>query len=64
MVKIILVLNFGISYKHANFFCLGYKKHNDNIFTKKLIMTYKKIKQKSRCSDDIANKSLFYRKKS
>ena len=45
-------------------FCLGFKKHNENIFAKKLIMTNKKIKQKSRCSDDIANKSLFYRKKS
>ena len=45
-------------------FCLGCKKHNESIFAKKLIMTNKKIKQKSRCSDDIANKSLFYRKKS
>ena len=44
-------------------FFLGCKKHNDNIFAKKLIMTYKKIKQKS-CSNDITNKSLFYRKKS
>ena len=40
-------------------YCLGCKKHTDNICPKKLMMKNKKIKGKSRCADCMADKLLF-----
>ena len=41
-------------------YCSGYKKHTDDIFSKKLIMmTNKKIKEKSRCAICMADKSFY-----
>ena len=37
----------------------GCKKHTDDIYPKKLIMTNKDIKGKSRCVDCMANKMFF-----
>ena len=45
-------------------YCSNCKKHTDNICPKKVIMTNKEIKGKSRWVDCMANKSLFHKKKS
>ena len=41
----------------------GCKKYTDNICLKKLIMTNKELKGKSKCADCMTNKSFFDKKK-
>ena len=44
-------------------YCLGCKKHTNNIGSKKVTMTNKVISDISRCANFMANKSRFFFKK-
>ena len=44
-------------------YCLGCKKHTYNIGSKKVIMTNKVIRYKSRCVNCMADKSRFSKQK-
>ena len=45
-------------------YCLSCKKHTDNIGSKKVIVTNKAIRQKSRCANCVAENSRFLKHKS
>ena len=45
-------------------YCLSCRKHTDNIGLKKVIMTNKVIRQKSKCTNCVAEKSRFLKQKS
>ena len=40
-------------------YCLGCKKHTDNIGSKKVIMMNRGIRDKSRCANCMVHKSIF-----
>ena len=40
-------------------YCLGCREHEDNICSKKVTMTNKVVREKSRCADYMVNKSRF-----
>ena len=43
-------------------YCLKSKRHNYNSWPPKIIVTNKVIRQKSKCANCMANKSLFFKK--
>ena len=45
-------------------YCLSCKKRNDNIGSKKIIMTNKVIREKSRCPNCMVDTSTFFKQKS
>ena len=45
-------------------FCLSCRKHADNIGSKKVIMTNKVIREKSKCANFVDKKSRFLKQKS
>ena len=45
-------------------YCLSCKKHTDNTGLKKVIMTNKVIRQASKCTNCVAEKSRFLKQKS
>ena len=45
-------------------YCLSCKKHNDDMGSKKVIITNKIIRQVSKCSNCAAEKSRFLKEKS
>ena len=45
-------------------YCLSCRKHTDNIGLKKVIMINKVIRQKSKCTNCVAEKSRFLKQKS
>ena len=45
-------------------YCLSCKKHTDNIGSRKVIMTNKVIRKKSKCANCVAEKSIFLKPKS
>ena len=44
-------------------YCLSCRKHTDNISSKKLIMTNKVVREKSRCANCMSDKSRFLKEK-
>ena len=44
-------------------YCLRYKRHTNNIGSKKVIMKNKVIRDKSRCANCMADKSRFLKQK-
>ena len=45
-------------------YCLSFKKHTNNIGSKKVIMTNKGIGQSTKCASCVAEKSRFLKQKS
>ena len=44
-------------------YCLAYRKHTNNIASRKVTMTNKVIRDKSRCSECLSDKSRFMKQK-
>ena len=44
-------------------YCLACRKHTNNITSRKVTMTNKVIREKSRCSECLSDKSMFMKQK-
>ena len=44
-------------------YCLACRKHTNNIFPKNVSMTNKVVRNKSRCSESLSDKSRFMKQK-
>ena len=44
-------------------YCLAYRKHTNNIASRKITMTNKVVRDKSRCNECLSDKSRFLKQK-
>ena len=51
-------------YKNMQTYCLGCRKYTNSIGSKKVAMTNKVIRQKSKCTNCMSDKSRFLKQKS
>ena len=51
-------------YKNMQTYCLDCRKHTNSIGSKKVTMTNKVIRQKSKCTNCMSDKSKFLKQKS